>query len=74
MRMEDAHVGNAWVQNTGNSISIPPAHTRGRLNLGLNLRVPHFVYCINIFRPHILEGRARKSEWASPEWHVSDSR
>ena len=67
---EGANMGKTWVHNTGNSISIPPDHTRGRFKLGLNLRVRHSVNCINIFRPNMLEGHARKSERASPVWQV----
>ena len=63
-------MGKAWVRNTGNSISIPPAHTRGRFMLGLNLRHRHSVNCISIFRPNVLEGHARKSERSSPVWQV----
>ena len=63
-------MGNTWVHNIGNSISIPPAHTRGQSKLGLNMRVQHSVNCINIFRPNMLEGHARKSEQASPVWQV----
>ena len=63
-------MGKTWVHNTGNSISIPPAHTRGRFKLGLNVRVRHSVNSINIFRPNMLEGHACKSERASPAWQV----
>ena len=60
-----------WVRNTGYCIPIPPAHTRGRLNLWLNLWVRHSANCNSIFHPHMLEGHARKSERALPEWHVN---